>query len=473
MSQTISRKQQLLKRHRRNKRIGLLIALLLLIAVGVLVAWWLPLVLAVLAWIAHEAWFADHLFYSPKDDYQYSFAPYTQQPKVRLDGGRLLLDDGVILTDDTTLVLALRIKSTWLGRFIDPVVELSGGDDPDRQAFERGVNGLRYLNLSGQADALSQGHLRLRGHFCRVLGEPVLWSFEQPDYRRQRVMVIAPHADDAELAAFGLYSQADEAWIVTLTAGEIEAEHYQQMGLNTVDASRIKGRLRAWDSIAVPRWAGVSESRCVQLGYFCLQLAAMQAAPDQPIASREADLSDTRLFRQLNPFSLPGDRDGAPTWNNLLADLRELLLKARPEVIVLPHPALDPHPDHICAQQAVLEALQGLEWQPTILLGYANHLHDNDRWPMGDSGAGIALPPVFDSAHVLQPYCLTLSIEQQRDKAMALGMMHDLQPRMPFKRRLRRSIQWLLAGRAPSPLGENEFYRKAVRRHELFWFLKH
>ncbi|MCY1181816.1 hypothetical protein D9M73_223450 [compost metagenome] len=92
-------------------------------------------------------------------------------------------------------------------------------------------------------------------------------------------MVIAPHADDAELAAYGLYSQADETWIVTLTAGEIEAEHYRQMGLNKVDAARLKGRLRTWDSITVPRWAGVPEAHCVQLGYFCLQLASMQAAP--------------------------------------------------------------------------------------------------------------------------------------------------------------------------------------------------
>ena len=38
----MSRKQQLLKRHRRNKRISLVIGLLLLIASGVLVAWWLP-----------------------------------------------------------------------------------------------------------------------------------------------------------------------------------------------------------------------------------------------------------------------------------------------------------------------------------------------------------------------------------------------------------------------------------------------
>ncbi|OYQ18295.1 PIG-L family deacetylase [Pseudomonas mandelii] len=467
----MSRKQQLLKRHRRNKRIGLLIALVLLIAIGVLVAWWLPLVLAVLGWIAHEAWFADHLFYSPKDDYHYSFPPYTPQPKVHLDGERLRLDEGVMLVNDATLVLALRVKSTWLGRFIDPMVELLGGDNPDRQTFERGVNGLRYLNLSGQAQVLSRGELRLHGRFCRLLGEPVLWALEQPDYRRQRVMVIAPHADDAELAAYGLYSQADEAWIVTLTAGEIEAEHYQQMGLGKPEAARLKGRLRAWDSIAVPRWAGVPQEHSVQLGYFCLQLAAMQAAPAQPMGSREAELSDTRVYRQLNPFALPGDIDGAPTWNNLLADLRELLLRARPEVIVLPHPTLDPHPDHLSAQQAVLEALKGLEWQPTTLLGYANHLHDNDRWPMGDSGTGTALPPAFDSTSLLVPYCLVLSAAQQRDKAMALGMMHDLQPRAPFKRRLRRVLQRLLAGRSGSPYGENEFFRKAVRRHELFWRL--
>ncbi|MBD9442326.1 PIG-L deacetylase family protein [Pseudomonas sp. PDM04] len=469
----MSRKQHLLKRHRRNKRIGLLIALVLLIAIGVLVAWWLPLVLAVLGWIAHEAWFADHLFYSPKDDYAYSFPPYAPQPRVHLDGERLRLDDGVMLVDDATLVLALRVKSTWLGRFFDPAVELSGGDHPDRQTFERGANGLRYLNLSGQAQVLSRGALRLRGRFCRVLGEPVLWAFEQPDYRRQRVMVIAPHADDAELAAYGLYSQADEAWIVTLTAGEIEAQHYQQMGLDEVEAARLKGRLRAWDSIAVPRWAGVPEDHCVQLGYFCLQLAAMQANPSLPVGSREAQMDDTRLFRQLNPFALPGDADGAPTWNNLLADLRELLLRARPEVIVLPHPTLDPHPDHVCAQQAVLEALRGLEWQPTTLLGYANHLHDNDRWPMGDAGDGIALPPAFDPAVSMQPYCLPVPLPLQRDKAMALAMMHDLQPRMPFKRRLRRLMQWLLASRVPSTYGENEFFRKAVRRQELFWLLKH
>ena len=466
--QRMSRKQQLLKRHRRNKRIALLVGLLLLVAAGVLVVWWLPLILAVVLWVAHEAWFADHLFYSPKDDYQYSFSPSGQQVGLRLEGGRLLADTPLELAGDETLIVEVQLKSNLWGRFFDPAVECLD----DRQAFERGVAGKRYLNLTGSAPALAAGELRLRGRFCRVIGQPVLWVFRQPDAARQRVMVIAPHADDAELAAFGLYGQADESWIVTLTAGEIEAEHYQKMGMAKAEAARIKGRLRAWDSIAVPRWAGVPEAQCVQLGYFCLQLPAMRDAPDQPQASREAQLDDTRLFRQFNALALPGDADGAPTWHNLIADLRTLLLKARPEVIVLPTPVLDPHPDHICAHTAVVQALQGLEWQPTTLLGYANHLHDNDRWPMGDSGTGVALPPQFDAAQVLEPYCRVLSLGQQQDKAMALGMMHDLQPRAPFKRRVRRLLQQWLAGRGPSPYGENEFFRKAVRRHELLWVLK-
>lgn len=468
MSQGASRKQQLLKRHRRCKRMALLTGLLLLIVIGVLVVWWLPLLLAVISWIAHEAWFADHLFYSPKDDYRYSF-PVDSELNVRFDGEVVQPADPLTLAGDETLILAVQVKSSWLGRFLDPAIELIGGSVRDRQTLERGVDGLRYLNLTGLSLPLACGALRLRGRFCRLQGQPRLWLFRHPDARRQRVMVIAPHADDAELAAYGLYSQADDAWIVTLTAGEIEAEHYQAMGMDRAEAARVKGRLRAWDSIAVPRWGGVPEAQCVQLGYFCLQLSAMQAAPDQPIASREADLSDTRLFRQFNPMTLPGDADGAPTWNNLLADLRALLLQARPEVLVMPHAAIDPHPDHISAQAAVLEALVGLEWQPTVILGYANHLHDNDRWPMGDAYSGITLPPVFDATLELIPYSFELSRPIQRDKAMALGMMHDLQPPPPFKRRLRRWLQQLLAGRRWPAEGENEFFRKAVRRHELFW----
>lgn len=123
---------------------------------------------------------------------------------MRLEAGRLLLD--APLAADETLIVGIELKSTWLGRFFDPAVDLLGLQSPDRQAFERGVAGRRYLNLTGAAESLAAaGKLELRGRFCRIKGQPTL--ARQPDYRQQRVMVIAPHADDAELAAFSLYSR--------------------------------------------------------------------------------------------------------------------------------------------------------------------------------------------------------------------------------------------------------------------------
>nr|WP_132658048.1 PIG-L family deacetylase [Pseudomonas aeruginosa] len=388
-----ARKQQLLKRHRRNKRIGLLVALLALLAVGLLVSPWLLPILLVALWVAHEAWFADHLFYSPGEDYRYRFAEGVESLPVRLADGRLRVDGE--LREGDTLVLGIGVRAGWLGRFLEPSVLLEGGAETDAQAFERGVNGLRYLNLTGLAGPLGEDRIRLRGRHCRLVGEP--------------------------------------------------------------------------DSQAVPAWGGVPAERCVQLGYFCLQLPAMQANPGEVVPSREADLADIRPFRQFNRLRLASDTDGLSTWNNLLADLRELILLARPEVIVLPHPHFDPHPDHVRAQEAVREALQGLDWQPQALLHYANHLHDNDRWPMGDAHMGVSLPPLTEECSPLLPWTLALERTRQVDKAMALGMMHDLQPRPPFKRRLRRRLQGWLAGRRWPAYGEDEFMRKAVRRHELFW----
>lgn len=453
------RKQQLLKRHRRNKRIALLLALLMLLALGVLVAWWLPPLLLVLGWVAHEAWFADHLFYSPRDDYRYDFPDDCLSLPASIEQGVLQVEaepDGY-----DTLILELRLKATWLGRWLDPHVLV--GDD--RQDFERGVAGRRYLNLSG----LRAGGLRIVPRFCRIQGELRLHAMRNPDFAAQRMLIIAPHADDAELAAFGQYSRSSEAAIVTLTQGEIEAEHYQRLGLDKAAAARLKGRLRAWDSLAAPLWGGVPQTRCVQLGYYCLQLPAMAEQPQTPFGSRESGEHDVRGVRRHNPLSLPADVDGLPTWNNLVADLVAVLEHYRPEVLVTPHPQLDPHHDHVASTRALLEACERSAWRPQTLLLYANHLHDNDRWPMGPAGNGIALPPAITALPADRLWSPSLDAEQQLDKAMALGLQHDLQGPLPLKKRLRRLIQFALAGRRWPATGEDEFFRKAVRRHELFW----
>jgi len=453
------RKQQLLKRHRRNKRIALLIALLALLLVGVFVAWWLPFLLVVLGWVAHEAWFADHLFYSPRDDYRYDFPEDCLSVPARIVQGVLHVDAD--LEGHDTQILELRLTTTWLGRWLDPHVLLGN----DRQDFERGVAGRRYLNLSG----MQAGGLAVVPRFCRIDGEVRLHAMRNPDFTAQRLLIIAPHADDAELAAFGQYSHAADVAIVTLTQGEIEAQSYQRLGLDEAAAARLEGRLRAWDSLAAPLWGGVAQERCVQLGYYCLQLPAMAEQPQTPFGSRESGENDVRSVRQYNPLTLPADADGQPTWDNLIADLAAVIEHYRPEVLLTPHPELDPHHDHVASTRAVLEACERTSWQPKTLLLYANHLHDNDRWPMGPAGNGIALPPAITALPADRLWSPTLDAEQQLDKAMALGLQHDLQGSLPLKKRLRRLIQRALAGRRWPATGEDEFFRKAVRRHELFW----
>ncbi len=458
-----ARKQILLKRHRRQKRIALLLALAGLALVGVLVAWWWVPVLLLLGWVAHEAWFADHLFYSPSDDYNYAFAEPTRTVNGRIDAGYVRLEGDVETAD--TLILQVQINANWLGRWFDPYVLIGN----DRQDFERGVKGRRYLNLSGQGELLAQGKLSLRGRFCRLDPHVTLHAQLNPDYAEQRLMIVAPHADDAELAAFGLYSRAREVSILTLTQGEIEAESYQKLGLEQAAAAQLKGRLRAWDSLAVPLWGGVPQSQCLQLGYYCLQLPAMQAQPEQAFGSRESGETDIRSVRANNALSLPGDADGVPSWRNLLADLVAALEHYQPEVVVTPHPQLDPHSDHVASTQALLEAIELSRHKPKTLLMYANHLHDNDRWPMGQAGFGIALPPAIEALPADGLWSPCLDAAQQLDKAMALAMQHDLQGPLPLKRRIRRWIQRALVGRRWPATGEDEFFRKAVRRHELFW----
>ncbi len=460
------RKQQLLKQHRRNKRITMLAILAGMVVLGSTAPLWLLPVALLLIWITHEAWFADHLFYSPQDDYQYRFPESIQPIHMRTVNGRWQMDAQLLTQPQQATVIAkVQVNSSWLGHWFDPSVCL--GDD--QQTFERGAQGVRYLNVTGQVEALVTEGLSVHGRFCRIATDVELYVFAQPSPITENLMILAPHADDAELAAFGLYSRAENVSIVTLTQGEIEAQYYQRLGLSQQQAAQLKGRLRAWDSMAIPLWGGVPQSSCVQLGYYCMQLPSMVQQPEVAFGSKESDEIDIRSARQYNLVQLPADATGLPTWLNLVADLAACLMHFKPDVVVMPHPDIDPHTDHIATTQALFQALEQSDWQPKRLFMYANHLHDNDRWPMGHANTGVALPPAMVELPADELFSYVLSDQQQLDKAMALLMQHDLQVPQPFKKRLRRMIQRLLTGRRWPKTGDNEFLRKAVRKHELFW----
>jgi hypothetical protein len=261
------------------------------------------------------------------------------------------------------------------------------------------------------------------------------------------------------LAAFGLYSRAPQVCIVTLTQGEIEAEDYQRLGLDAAQAARLKGRLRSWDSLAVPLWGGVPQKP--------LRAARLLLPATIGDARRtDGNLCFTRVGRVRYPQRAPpqsaatagrrrwpafGGRTCWPTWllcsNTFARKLSSPRTRSSTRTPIMSPPLW----------RSIRPCWQS-RWQPEIALLYANHLHDNDRWPMGPAGCGIALPPAFASLPADALWSPTLSEAVQLDKAMALAMQHDLQGRLPFKKRLRRRIQQVLAGRSLAPTGENEFF---------------
>ncbi|MGY0219759.1 PIG-L deacetylase family protein [Endozoicomonadaceae bacterium StTr2] len=415
-------------------------------------------------YILYELLDADHLFYLPSSDYQYQFqADYYQSTAIDQISANPT-------TECSTWLLALPVKATVSGFWFDPYIIISFNNKQERQYLERRSDGLRYLNLSCFAEALNSGHcISLQFKHCRASKpDAELLGFKHPDYSRKRVLIISPHADDAEIAAFGLYSQSKDVHIVTLTAGEIQMEQFQHVYENPDQASRLKGRLRALDSIAVPLWGKVPQENCINLGYFCKRLKDMHKEPDKPVSSLTASLTDTRLFREYNSRKLSSDENGQPTWCNLVQDLTELIDAIKPEVILTPLTELDKHPDHIYGSYALYEALSKAAVQPESILHYANHYHTTDMFPFGPEHAVGGVPPCMElKPSIYGVVSWPMTIEQQKDKVYALEMMHDLKRPQKLKKMIRVQLQRLI-GRRPNRYGAEGYFRKAIKSNELF-----
>ena len=432
----------------------------------------LALTALVLSYVIHELLWSDHIFYDPRQDYSYNLLADNKQLSVIVDDVPQLPAG---LNQDDTHVIEVNVKTKITGCFLDPYVDMIVGEGcPSgkqkksvRQYFERRVDGVRFLNISHLLEN-SHDKLRLVAHHCSLDSSIHILSFVSPLSAKKKVMVIAPHADDAEIAAFCFYSR-HESCVVTLTAGEIEAEYYEPVITNKAEASRLKGRLRAWDSIVVPKWGGVRDGNAMQLGYFCLTLEQMYAQKEVAVRSRTADLGDTRYFRNFNPQKLKSDQDCSPTWKNLVQDLVEMMQCWQPNIIITPHPGMDSHKDHRYATLACLEAYEKSSLSPCCFLLYANHYACTDMFPFGVSGSVASLPPAFDSCSGVKVFSFPADEACQREKLGALTMMHDLNTPIRLKRKIRQVLQHVFLGRDARRYGDDDYFRKAIRHNELFF----
>jgi LmbE family N-acetylglucosaminyl deacetylase len=373
-----------------------------------------------------------------------------------------------------TAVLRLRLSSKLTGLWFEPSISIEGEGFSAHQFLERGVSGTRYLSLAG-TELKSGDIVRLSGrHLEWDLQTGELLLFRNLSLDDRRILILAPHPDDAEIAAFGLYSDY-ESFIATITAGNYVDGLYAHLYDSVDQQDSLRGEMRAWDSIAVPLLAGVRSDRVVNLGYSNGSLKQLYQADHQDSGlDRRADILESR-HRRGAVTELLGDSPASPGWEGLIADLSVLLESVEPDVIVAPHPALDAASDHQLTTIALIEALDRIADRKSILFLYTNHHVLAEYYPFGPSHSAVSPPPWFDGDMLFGGlYSHPLDEHQQVRKLFALEAMHDLRaapeyfvggPTRRFLGRLESAAKQVAA----DPSGTYSYFRRAVRPNELFF----
>ncbi|HEY6167985.1 MAG TPA: PIG-L family deacetylase, partial [Verrucomicrobiae bacterium] len=295
--------------------------------------------------------------YDPRRNCEAAFnGSQVETHSLRCDAGGLALPEqksGV-----TSALLEVDVRASIAGNWFDPAIEIGAGGFSDTIVLERGVGGVRLVNVSRllQHNPPPVGGVTIQGH--RVEWKPASAKLhvcrERPAIN-ERVLVIAPHPDDAEIAAFGLYADTG-ATVVTITAGDASDRYTGAGGMSVLLPRSTIARMRVWDSITVPQLGGISPEQAINLGYPDECLDAMRREPERDFRGEGDCALDFSGLRHLNRS--PHLRNGALcTWNSLVADLAHVLAAVQPSVIVTPHPWLDPHEDHLLATAAVCAAL--------------------------------------------------------------------------------------------------------------------
>ena len=435
----------------------------------------LLLILATSLLLGTEFWRRQNLYwYNVHQDYRMNFT----SDRASLASVQIS-DTGFVVPSITsnwdTAFLRINLSSRLTGYWFEPYVSVEGNGFSTQQFFERGAKGFRYISLSGMklagGDAIS-----LEGHHLKwnsQVGELLL--FRNPGLEHKKLLVLAPHPDDAEIAAFGLYSEL-HSFIATITVGNYVDGLYAHLYDDSAKQDELRAEMRSWDSITVPLFGGVEPQRIVSLGYSTGSLEQLFADRDHDSALLDSPTSDSLArYRRGAVAQLLGDRPASPDWAGLVADLSALLKTIGPDVIVAPHPGLDFAPDHQLTTLALLEALDDAADSRSVLFLYTNHHVLAEYYPFGPSDSLVGLPPWFEpDTFFATMYSHPLGRHQQVQKLFALEAMHDLRAAPdrfyggPTQRFLSR-VNWAAKEVVADPLGTYSYFRRAIRPNELFF----
>lgn len=332
-----------------------------------------------------------------------------------------------------TLLLELRLKSSPLGWFFDPWLKIRAGNETLEFWFERGIATNRHLVLP----ALPGVRYEFETKHLRVQPEANLWHYPAPD--PGALAIVAPHPDDAEIAAGATYrAQPETTYILNVSQGEKGIAQLVP-GMERSAQTSLTMTLRSFDAKTVPLLSGVAPDHIRDLGW----------------PEAEFPLSEARRAE-------------------LKEEIQRFLAATGAKRVVVPHPLLDGHAVHLDVATATAEAIKALGDPEVKLLASLIHVPGLRAYPIGKLGSGVALPPQAKPVKAfsrLEAYWLTG--EDQTFKAFTLDANHDLRGLpAPFFEPLslfnlvRYRLRERLTGAAA--VASADYYRRSIRACELF-----
>ena len=411
--------------------------------------------------------------YNPKLDYRYEFNPaFAKMTELPLKNDHLDLSS--IPNGFNTAFVEIDIRSTLKSFACEPEVKMIAGTDTLFQNFECRAKGIRYVNISS---LVQKGAKEIKFDFsgCKPNKQSVrLIAYRNADPATSKILILAPHPDDAEIAAYGLYaSNPQNTFIATITAGDAGSMRYDELYSDSTTQYIKKGQLRVWNSITVPLLAGIAPENCINLGYFDASLKKMYNDTLALAKSRYLNTTDIALFRSKNCNHLPGSLKPESSWRSLVTDLKFLLMKVQPTIVISVYPALDWHFDHKFTTIALVQAMKELHYDSCQLYLYTNHLPLTEMYPDGKIGSATSLPPCFESTPIYfeKISSFPLSKKLQSDKTLALDAMNDLRPDTQYHNTKASWLQTKQNFFDKLYLKESDYFRRSVRSNELFFVI--
>jgi LmbE family N-acetylglucosaminyl deacetylase len=353
----------------------------------------------------------------------YNFTPDTTA-EVGIGGGQFTIEEN----GETSWFLEVEVRSTWWGWIYPPEIDIRCEKSNSLQYLSLGHDGKVCVDLSLLKRVSNEPcTVSISCTRCELAsGTGTLLGFTDIPLDGRSLCVVAPHPDDAEIAAFGLYSdETVRSSIVTVTAGDRGRYPLGNPLRDEQGTTRdsLKGEIRAWDSVAIPNLGGVPFDRCYNLGYLDGKLDTLAESTDGPRGQQGHKPVDAYRRGAI----------GRPTssgWDALISDLTSVFRRESPDTVVCPHPELDCYGEHQRTTEAVVEAVYRMESEerPSRFLLYTVHNSVNEFFPFGPPQGSVTVPPVAEGPPILAstPFSYRLSDAQIARKQYALEAMHEL-----------------------------------------------